>query len=395
MDMHLQPEPTPPFSVRTFIILFIICGVLLSIFYFNNPERTQAQFTDPHTPSLGFTRPLKLGDVSVDVVELQKVLNSDTDTVVSNTGPGSSGQETSRFGSLTQKAVVKFQNKYASEVLVPAGLYSGTGYVGPLTIKKLNSILTSQSNTPIPSPVSTSEQPSICTSCAVDTAHSIDIFATDKTIQGIQDSIKNKITAAALSGTVASKQDIFSSFDTLGSVKISGLSLHATLPGATLAISGGGFAIINDIYFGPNYIVKNVRSPDGKVITLTIPSLPPGVYSVAVKNSLGLSNTNLLAIISSSAAKLSLTSASDTTFGQSLTLTGTGFTPSDNVAITSLGTYKNLTSIDGKTISLPFAPDSLKTTQLPGKKAATTKVYVYLMNSNGFTETPLSFTLHY
>ena len=46
------------------------------------------------------------------------------------------------FYSLTQKAVIRFQEKYASEILAPAGETKGTGYVGPLTRAKVNELLT-------------------------------------------------------------------------------------------------------------------------------------------------------------------------------------------------------------------------------------------------------------
>ena len=44
------------------------------------------------------------------------------------------------FGYLTKKAVIRFQEKYASEILAPQGLKSGTGIVDILTRKKLNEL---------------------------------------------------------------------------------------------------------------------------------------------------------------------------------------------------------------------------------------------------------------
>lgn len=92
-----------------------------------------------------FTMNLKVGDSGQAVKCLQVILNSAADTQLS-AGAGSPGNETEYFGPKTKEAVIKFQEKYASEVLASFGLTSGTGYVGTTTRAKLNTMISSGSN---------------------------------------------------------------------------------------------------------------------------------------------------------------------------------------------------------------------------------------------------------
>ena len=51
------------------------------------------------------------------------------------------GLITGNYLSLTQQAMIRFQEKYASEILAPLGLTQGTGYVGQMTRTKINQLL--------------------------------------------------------------------------------------------------------------------------------------------------------------------------------------------------------------------------------------------------------------
>ncbi len=76
---------------------------------------------------ISWPRDLYLGMRGDDVRTLQEVL------IKEGVWERPDIEPTGFFGPITKKAVIKFQEKYASEILEPLGLEKGTGFVGPLT----------------------------------------------------------------------------------------------------------------------------------------------------------------------------------------------------------------------------------------------------------------------
>ena len=87
-----------------------------------------------------FNIDLQKGSYDLEVKQLQEFLNTDPNTQISSTGEGSPGNETTFFGSLTEKAVQKFQTKHG---IVSSGTPDTTGFgrIGPKTRQKLNELI--------------------------------------------------------------------------------------------------------------------------------------------------------------------------------------------------------------------------------------------------------------
>lgn len=94
-----------------------------------------------------FTRTLQLGSVGEDVREVQKILNANTQTAIEGDQEGSPGKETTYFGQKTKNAVVRYQEIYAKDILIPLGLSSGTGVVGTITQMHMSRVSGVSSNT--------------------------------------------------------------------------------------------------------------------------------------------------------------------------------------------------------------------------------------------------------
>jgi hypothetical protein len=82
-----------------------------------------------------FNRNLGFGQTSQDVSYLQTFFKSQGVEIYPE------GIVSGWFGPLTRQAVIRFQEKYADDILVPLGLKAGTGFVASATRVKINAIL--------------------------------------------------------------------------------------------------------------------------------------------------------------------------------------------------------------------------------------------------------------
>lgn len=115
----------------------IIDNVLASLTGGGSSTVTTTQTSGATGVSAVFTKGFAKGASHPDIKRLQQLLNSDPDTMIAKSGVGSPGNETDYFGSLTEKAVQKFQMKHG---VVSSSSDPGYGYLGPKTRAKLNQV---------------------------------------------------------------------------------------------------------------------------------------------------------------------------------------------------------------------------------------------------------------
>ncbi|MFH0950986.1 MAG: peptidoglycan-binding domain-containing protein [bacterium] len=99
-----------------------------------------------------FTKDLTLGDINPEVKLLQQFLNQQGYTIA-DSGSGSQGRETEKFGRGTFNALIKWQEKYKAEVLTPAGFKKATGIFGPASRALASKLMVATPATTTPPPV--------------------------------------------------------------------------------------------------------------------------------------------------------------------------------------------------------------------------------------------------
>jgi len=300
--------------ISPFILIFCLIFALSAL---------DSPFTKLAKGFSGFSVNLRYGEDSADVQQLQILLNKDPATEVAAAGPGSSGQETTFFGPATLQAVIKFQNKYASQILAPVGLVVGTGYVGPSTIAELNQLLLARN--PSATPVS--------------------LIAPNPTFPS---------SASSISATQTQNQTQYQTQNLTGTPGLFQASPFEVAPGSTTTLTGTNFLTDNTVSVGGTE-VANVLSGNGSDLVVTIPtSTPAGPTKISVDNS----NPIYLMVTLSPQPGPVITSVSPTivtSLSQPITISGSGFTPSSNIIYSPFGTISSVPSVNGTSVSFTLS----------------------------------------
>jgi peptidoglycan hydrolase-like protein with peptidoglycan-binding domain len=311
------------FSRNHLSVLFLI---LFSSLLFGQSTSTAS------TANFSFTRYLSVGSTGEDVRNLQKILNSDPQTRVSLTGAGSPGQESDYFGAKTASALIKYQEKHREDILIPAGITSGTGKVGLYTMTYLNRLPAS-----VISPVSNATSGS------------------QNVAKNIESPIKNGVIPQKYAFHVFSLKDLL----------IFGTSHTKIKTGDSLALVGYGFDKNTTVHIGSNSSIPASPSSDSD-ISIKIPNIPQGTYDLWVENDRGNSqkgSPTKITIADQTDARPSLISVSPESAHENDTITvrADKLDPTGNNIYTTIGVLKSVPSYDGHTMTF-------KVSDLPNAK---------------------------
>lgn len=193
------------------------------------------------------------GEQSLDIKNLQILLNLENKTKISETGAGSPGQETNFFGSKTKNALIRFQKEN--------GLLSEWGFVGPKTRLILNKKIAEQTISSLPTAKNKEKKLNL-------------VEKTQKFTLRLPSGVKSRSTnlpAKADSKSFSPELTTKSRVASTNKPKISSISPTFGAYGTVITIKGENFSTSssNTIYTGYS-ILKNISSYDGKTMTFVV-----------------------------------------------------------------------------------------------------------------------------
>lgn len=330
------------FALLVLAILTIFSAAVGASFFVHVSAQTQSASVPA---AFIFLHDLHAGDSNSDVLQLQKILNRDPETVIAQNGSGSPGNETIFFGPATKLAVMRFQSKYSDTVLHPSGQTVANGYVGFWTRLKLNEISLKDLST------STSAQQSM-------TNQSVQSAQTPTSVS--QNNLRSKLTQMNQNGIA------LTALATSTELLISTPSTNAAPVGTNVAISGYGFsATTNTVNFGSAKISGSATS-QGQ-IKFSVPNVATGRYDVSVTpgegGNAGKTSTPIpfmVTVPGSAAPVIEKIDPAVAKFGQKIIIYGRNFAQTGNTVVTSLGPINGLSSADGTTLTFTIPlPDYL------------------------------------
>ena len=312
-----------------------------------------------------FNRDLKFGMEGEDVRLLQQFLNTDARMTIANSGLGSPGQESTYFGLKTKAAVMKFQELYSSEVLVPAGLSRASGYFGALSRTKLAGLCEQKNATP--SSPQTTLKP------------------------------QNTTTPIQLSQSLGS-EPVSSSADNIKPF-IMFPADYAVHQGQKLVVFGGGFTPTDNTMIVGTTRFTGLSPTKNRTLEVTIPAdALKGKFDVTFLNAKGESNRTFVVVTDPNAVAPKIVSYTPTSgpIATSITITGENFSKDWNEVYIGAKPVTGLISPDGKTLTLTV------TLPVPGVSSGqdvpnvdvSAPMWFYIVNPSGISNSGV-FTLKF
>jgi peptidoglycan hydrolase-like protein with peptidoglycan-binding domain len=213
-----------------------------------------------------FNANLSIGMSGNAIAELQTALQKDGELV----------QVTGTFDDQTTAAVTAFQEKYASQILAPNGISSGTGYVGKSTRAELNALVGCSGANPVTSPIvsnpiisplATSTSPIICPVWGCNGPEPITVAST---------------TASASTPVTVSSPQEGSTYQTGNAMSVTWTPIVGLSEVGIDVVNANGVVVASPNGIGTMGMIA-VLTPDNGIYQWQIPSdFPAGTYRISV-----------------------------------------------------------------------------------------------------------------